>query len=147
VVLLVMFAIFLSVVAAQLESRLYVVAVVFALPTVWFGVGVVRAFFIGVSANEHGIVMHGPYRTTVIAWNDVVEIQGNHPMATSAAGLAGATSPAVVRRRAGKRDQRIELRALGSYGSRRGRTLAERAIADLQQWWDRWKVAHAEEVA
>jgi hypothetical protein len=142
-VLLVMFAIFVSVVASQLGRHLYVVAAVFAVPTVWLAFGAARAFLIGVYANEHGIVVRGPYLTTVIAWSDVVEIQGAQEMTSGPAGLAGASAPAVVRRRSGKRDQRIELSALGTYGSQRGRTLAVHAIEELQRRWDRWKAANA----
>ena len=110
------------------------VAVGFGLTTAWLAVGTARALFIGVYARPAGIVIRGPFLTTTIPWDEVVEITGG--AATSgASGSLGATSAAVIRRRPGQtQTRRIVLNVLGGYGLIRFRlTPAEQAIADLNQ--------------
>jgi len=109
----------------------------------WAGVGMVRALLIGVWVDDRRIAIRGPFWTTVIPWEEVVEIQRHHPMASGVAGLVGATSPAVVRRRKGKPDRRVELRVIGTYElTRRGRSLGERTIEGLTWHWERWKASN-----
>lgn len=111
-----------------------------AAATVWPVWGALRAFFAGVWVNDRGIKVRGYWLTTTIPWEEVVEIQRHHPNVSGMAGLVGATSPAVVRRRKGKPDKRIELRIIGTYGlTRRGQTLGDRAIDGLTWHWERWK--------
>jgi hypothetical protein len=114
--------------------RQWWVAVGFGLAAAWLAVGTARALFVGVYARPAGIVVRGPFRTTTIPWDEVVEITGG--AATSgASGSLGATSAAVIRRRPGQaQPRRVVLNVLGGYGLIRFRpTPAERAIADLNE--------------
>jgi hypothetical protein len=81
--------------------------------------------------------MRGFTHTTMIPWGEVEEITTD-VLTSSAAGMAGAVSPVIVRRRPGKPSKRIELNVLGGYGFSRGRTPGERAVAGftahLAQW-------------
>jgi hypothetical protein len=105
---------------------------------IFTSIGAVRAFFVGVWANRRGIVIRRPLYSVAIPWGEVVEIC-DAPVA-AAPGLAGVPAPAVVRTRPGKQDKTIVLVVLGSYGvTRKGRSLASDAIADLNRHLDAWR--------
>jgi hypothetical protein len=106
----------------------------FGIATLWLGVGAVRSLRIGLFARAHGIVMRGPFRTTTIAWGDVVAITSG-PLTSGASGLGGIT-PIVWRRRVGKEEpQRVELNVAGSFAS----ALTEHAVADLNAHLALWR--------
>lgn len=109
-------------------------AIGFAVAALLFGAGAVRAFFVGVLVRPDGIVVRRLERTIKIPWAEVARI-GLEPMRSGAASLGGATSPAIIRRRADGREQRVELSVLGGYGIGKGPTLAERAVAGLRERW------------
>jgi hypothetical protein len=105
--------------------------------------GSMRALFLGVFAGPQGITMRGLTHTTKIPWAEVEEITTD-VMATSAAGMAGAVSPVVIRRRPGGDAKRVELNVLGGYGVYRKRpTLGERAVSGLTAHLQRFRAERA----
>ncbi|MEU7823758.1 PH domain-containing protein [Catellatospora sp. NPDC049133] len=109
----------------------------FAVMTGLLLVGAVRALFVGVSAGPQGITVRGVTKTTRIAWSEISQITLGG-LNSAAAGGAGASAPVVTRMRQGQPDQRVELKELGSYGMSSGPSLAERAVADLNECLAAW---------
>jgi len=101
-------------------------------------IGAVRAPFIGVSASSRGIVVRGLTETKKIPWSEISQITLGG-IRSGASGAAGAQAPVIVRRRPGAADKMIELKELGSYGLGSGRSVAERAVEDLQKHLAAWR--------
>lgn len=115
------------------------VAVGFTLATVVFLAAAARAPFIGVSADETGIVVRALTGTKKYRWAEIVGIKLG-PLTTSAAGAAGAVAPVLSVRRPGKPDQEVVLRELGSYGSTPGKKgLPQRAVEELNRGLRAWQ--------
>jgi hypothetical protein len=107
-------------------------ALLFGLSALWLWVGAARSLRIGVAVTDRGLVIRGPFLSRTIPWAEVEKIEFAD---------AGMTTPVVCRNRGGKQE-RVMLTVLGGYGvSRRHPTPAERAVADLNAFLDRWRAA------
>lgn len=139
--MLVMGAIF---VAMAVDAAEYpVLGVAYGIVGLLFVAGAGRAFMLGVSARPRGIVVRSFWRTRTIPWGEVEKIaQGG--VGPGMGGAAGATCPVVVRRNPDGSTTTVELEPLGGYGvSRQRPTPAERAVAGLNQYLDRWREQHS----
>lgn len=137
---LVMEAIVVAVAFQEIRRREPLGVVVFVGSSLWLGLLVVRALWVGVYARPHGIVMRGPGLTRTIPWDEVVEINGGAPT-SGPSGAVGATTVVVMWRRPGASEAKpVELNAIGGYGlSPVHPTPAERAIVDLNTHLENWR--------
>lgn len=124
---------------AFVEPRLPWAGVWFAFQTLVLLVGAVRALRIGVVADADGIVVRGLTHTRRMPWAEISEITLGGA-ASGASGSAGIRAPLVSWARPGRPVRRVELRELGGYGPATGRTLAERAVAELNEHLAAWRV-------
>ena len=118
-------------------------AVGFGCGALLFVAGGVRALLLGVVARPRGIVVRSFWRSRTIPWSEVEQI-ADGGASPGMSGAVGATCPVVVRRRPDGSTTMVELEPLGGYGvSRQRPTLAERAVAGLNQHLDRWRRQHS----
>ena len=138
----VMTAILLSVFLSEVVRGEILGEVFFAGCAIFLAVPMFRAAILGVIADDEGVAIVEPWRTTRIPWDEVVEIQGSSRLTSGRAGRYGAVAPAIVWRRPGRPDKRVELRVLGTYGTQRGMTLVAGAVSGLKRHWKRWQTAN-----
>jgi hypothetical protein len=118
------------------------VAVGFGLMAALLMAGAVRALMLGVAARPAGIVVRSFWRSRTIPWGEVERITDGG-VSPGMSGAVGATCPVVVRRAPDGGTSTVELEPLGGYGVGRQRpTLAEQAVAGLNQHLDRWRQQH-----
>jgi hypothetical protein len=124
----------------ELRQNGWVLGVPSALGGFWAATGAIRSIYAGVYVRQDGIVIRNYFWTSRIPWAQVVSI-GNDRITKGVAGMVGASSVVVMRRKPGSTEVKpVELTILGNYGLGLAKTTpADRARVGLADYLQRWQ--------